>query len=73
MPTILETGALEVQKKIQELESTADNDAMALDIDRNKAELSVEKNWKNGWGIVAWAQAYWNGQWNAGGKVQKRF
>ena len=73
MPSILEQGQQQVRDKIQELESVENNDAISLSVDPEQAQLTVEKNWRNGWGIVAWAQTYWTGEWTAGGKIKKTF
>ena len=58
-----------IQKEIERLETSGNGVEMRAD--RAGATAEVSATWRNGWGVVAYAQRTWGGFWNAGGKVRK--
>jgi hypothetical protein len=71
MPSILEQSQEQVKLQLDRLQREQTSEAR-LDLDLEKAELQVQKNWTNGWGIAVWARQYWKGTTEAGARIVKK-
>jgi hypothetical protein len=58
-----------IEEQLKRLERAGNG--VELRADRKGATAEVTASWRNGWGLVAYAQRQWNGLWNAGGRVRK--
>lgn len=66
----LDLNGARVREELDRIASEGTRSAEAtVDVEGVTAQASY--TWKNGWGVVAWAQAKWRGEKNAGAKVSK--
>ena len=71
--TILEQATHAATKAaLDDLTATPDNEAR-VDVTMAGVEASIERTWRNGWGVAAYLSKHWGGRASAGARVTKKW